>query len=255
MTVRLLAIVAAIGLIGACATASGCGGDSSSDGGSKASTSSNESSSESSKQTKAPPAAREPVPASLGAVESGAEDTIDFAAQGDRARVVATTRKLERVAAGRAARDLRKAGVPEEQLAALRARAQVVAAIAPRAKLIRVSLGANQVSALMPDLYARYTDPVPPAVLRLDYLDREAELRSLVGDQASVRVAVAALRATWASLRRELIDAGGRRVAAAFARHVAAMRRLARGSDAEALRAQAAIGLELVDRLEQVFRR
>jgi hypothetical protein len=203
--------------------------------------------------TRRPPARKGPVPSSLGTVESGAEDTIDFAHAGDRARVVETTRRLRRAARGRAARDLRAAGVPEAQIQALVMRARLLQGIAGRADLARVSLAANGVSALMPELYAHFRDPIPPDVLELDYLDREVQLRSIAGDEAAVPRAVKALAATWTGLRRRVITAGGRRVAARFSRHVAGMRRLARGSDRESLQDEAARGLELVDALERQF--
>ena len=194
------------------------------------------------------------VPASLGKVESGAEDTIDLAHNGDRAEVVSTTRALRRTAENAAATDLRKAGVDPQEISLLRQRARLLEALAPRGDLDRVSLAANQISALMPVFYARYQDPVPPDVLKLDYLDREAQLRSLVGDRASVRMAVAELSATWTSLRAQVLEAGGGRVARRFSRHVRSMRRLQDGADRE-LQKEAVTGLELVDELEQVFRR
>jgi hypothetical protein len=198
---------------------------------------------------------KQPVPRSLGQAESGAEDTIDFAQSGNRSRVVATARKLRRVAEGPAARDLRRAHVPEGPIAELRDRARLVQALAAGAALLRVSLAANQVSALMPQFYAHYADPVPPDVLKLDYLDREAELRSKARDRSTVGAAVDELSSTWAKLQPEVRSAGGDKVAAAFTRHVAAMRRLAKGADWRALQNEARTGLELVDRLEGVFRR
>jgi hypothetical protein len=194
------------------------------------------------------------VPASLGRVESGAEDTIDFAHAGNRARVVATARALLHAAEGPAAADLREVGVPADRIAELRSSARLLKSLAPRGAFARVSLAANRVSALMPELYARYRDPVPPDVLKLDYLDREAQLRSLAGDQASVPGVVIELSSTWTGLRPRVIDAGGRRVAARYARHVASMRRLARGQGG-ALQKEAGTGLELVDELEDQFRK
>jgi hypothetical protein len=244
-----LAVALAAGsIVGLAAAASGCG-DSNDTGASK---------------TEAKPSgrtettartARKRVPRSLGTVESAAEDAIDFAHAGDRPKVVRATRALRRAADGRAAADLRKAQVPEDRIAALRDRARLLATVAGSADLLRVSLGANQVSALMPEFYARYADPVPPDVLKLDYLDREAQLRSQAGDRAAVRAAVRDLSATWAGLRHEVIDAHGRKVAASYSRHVAAMRRLSRGSHGPALQREAVTGLELVDRLEGVFRK
>jgi hypothetical protein len=197
---------------------------------------------------------RQPVPASLAAVESSAEDTVDLARAGERGRVVATARRLRRVAGGAAAASLRTAGVAVSRIAELEQRARLVERLAPRAGLLRVSLAANQVSGLMPALYARYADPVPPEVLELDYLDREAQLRSLAGDRAAITAATAALAATWTGLGPSVVDAGGAEVAARYVRHVGAMRALSRGGDAHALQAEAVKGLALVDELEHVFR-
>jgi hypothetical protein len=168
--------------------------------------------------------------------------------------VVATARVLLRAAKGPATADLREAGVPDYRVAELRSRARLLESLAPRADFARVSLAANRISALMPEFYARYRDPVPPDVLKVDYLDREAQLRSLAGDQASVPGVVTELSSTWSGLRGRVIAAGGRRVAARYARHVAAMRRLARGPRG-ALQREAGTGLELVDELEHQFRK
>jgi hypothetical protein len=220
-------------IVGLVATASGCGD------------------SEESKTSEE--ATEQPVPQSLGEVESGAEDIVDFARAAERSKVVATARELQRVAEGEASSALRKAGTPQARIASLQDRAKRLYELAPRAGFLRVSLAANQVSALMPALYARYSDPVPPQVLKLDYLDREAQLRSLARDRPAVLTAVSGLTSTWEKLRPEVIEAGGDQAAAAFARHVGAMRRLAARSD-QALRREAVRGLELVDVLEGVFR-
>jgi hypothetical protein len=200
-------------------------------------------------------ATKQPVPASLGDVESSAEDIVDFARQEERAKVVAAARELRRAAEGSAAAALTKGGAAPSRIAELQQRARLVETLAPRAALLRVALAANQVSGLMPELYARYSDRVPPAVLKLDYLDREAQLRSLAGDRAAVTAAASALSSTWRGLRPAVLDAGGDAVATRYARHVSAMGRLARDSGERALQREAVHGLALVDELEQAFRR
>jgi hypothetical protein len=194
------------------------------------------------------------VPSSLDAVESGAEDTIDFARQGSRSKVEGAVRKLRR-ALGPASTDLDEAGVEADRIAALKARIDLLQSLGPRADFDRVSLAANQISALMPEFFGLYDVPVPPDVLELDYLDREAQLRSVVGDADSVKRAVRELSSTWAGLRRRTIDAGGRPIAARFTRHVALMRRKAHDPESRALQKEAAAGLELVDELERQFRK
>jgi hypothetical protein len=118
--------------------------------------------------------------------------------------------------------------------------------------LVRVALAANAVSGLMPQLYAHFHDRVPPSVLMLDYLDREAQLRSLVLERAQVNVAVKRLASTWPPLRPKVVAAGGAAAAAAYDKHVAAMKRLVRGS-LTAVRKEAVHGLVLVDALEHAF--
>ena len=194
------------------------------------------------------------VPASLGTLESGAEDAVDQAHARDRAAVVRTARKVLQAARGRAGADLREAGVAPVEITALQDRARLLDGIAARASFARVALAANSISGLMPALYARFEDPVPPDVLKLDYLDREAQLRSQAGDRASVPPIVKGLAATWAKLRPDVIDAGGEAVAARYADHVRAMRRLARAAG-RPLEREASNGLELVDELESQFRK
>ena len=197
----------------------------------------------------------QPVPSSLGEVESSAEDIVDFARSEERSKVVAAGRELRQMAEGEAAAALREAGVAEARITSLRNRAKRVDELARDGAFLDISLAANQVSALMPELYSQYSDPVPPDVLKLDYLDREAQLRSLAGERGEVIEAVAGLLSTWATLRPHVIDAGGDSAAADFSRHVAAMRRLVRTSDQRGVQREAVRGLELVDVLEGVFRR
>jgi len=195
-----------------------------------------------------------PVPPSLKTVESSAEDIVDFALSKDRGGVSATAASLKAAANGPAAAALTRSGVPSAELAQLKARANRVAQLAGSGSFIAIALAANAVSELMADLYGRFQDRVPARILRLDYLDREAQLRSLARQKEKVAVAMRQLGPTWVRLRPKVIAAGGARQAAAYDRHVAAMKRLVRGAGKN-VQAEAVHGLELVDQLEQVFTR
>jgi hypothetical protein len=199
--------------------------------------------------TGAGPAA--PVPAYLKALESSAEDLVDAALARDRPEVTATAQRL-RGQAGSAATSLARAGVPRATIVRVEERAKAVARVAPRGSFVGVALAANAVSGVMPELYARFRDRVPPSVLTLDYLDREAQLRALTGDRNRVADAVAGLASTWARLRQKVIAAGGATPAAAYSRHVAAMKRLLHGR-LKNVGNEAVRGLALVDELETVF--
>jgi hypothetical protein len=200
------------------------------------------------------PGARPPVPARLTALESHAEDLVDVALAHDRVRTVATARALAASAGGATVSTLRAAGAPAAEIAALRARVATASRLSRAGPYVSLALASNEVSGVVAGLYARFSDPVPVAVRRLDYLDREAQLRSLAGQRDAVPALVARLAATWAPLRPSVVAHGGLAVAASYAAHVAAMRRL-QSAPGGALRREAENGLNLVDELEGVFTR
>ena len=191
-------------------------------------------------------------PPVLTTVESSAEDIVDYALAGDRARVVAEASKLRTEANGEAERVLIRSGVESSEVALLGKRSNRVATLAHSGSFVAIALSANAVSQLMPALYQHFRDPVPSTILKLDWLDREAQLRSLAREPSKVSSAVAELGRTWPLVRGKVIAAGGASEAAAYDRHVAAMRRLDPRAGKK-LQAEASRGLELVDDLEQVF--
>jgi hypothetical protein len=204
--------------------------------------------------TAAVQAAKRPsVPAGLTAVESAAEDLVDLAFAKNRSAMAAKGDELVAAATGPAATALAKAGASPRAIATLTKRAKNAAALVRRAPYLRVAIAANEVSALMPAFYARFDDPVPPEVLTLDFLDRDAQLSSLAGDEARVTSAVDRLARTWAGLRGKVVAARGAAIARQFTTHVSAMKRLAAGRDRAALQREAVNGLELVDEIERVF--
>lgn len=191
------------------------------------------------------------VPASVKRAETAAEDVTGYLEKGMPAKSRAEAQLLRQLAHGRAAADMRTGGVPSSTIKAFQQRADRVAKLsAGNAPQLRVSLAANHVSQLMPAVYGRYTDPVPPAVLRLDYLDREIQLRSQAGQLDRQRAATAALAHTWKQVRPQLIAAGGSKVAIAYDSHVKALRA---GGQPASIQQQALKGLDIVDQMENVF--
>jgi hypothetical protein len=195
------------------------------------------------------------LPSAISQLESSAEDLVDFARARNRAKVVKGAGKLRDLAQGGAERALTRDKAAEGLIEALKGQAQATAQLAPSAAFLQVALAANQVSSFMPVAYSYYTYPVPPAVLKLDYLDREAQLRSIANDPALTQRAVNQLSTTWNKLRSEVVKAGGGKEAARYSAHVAAIRRLGESFDRPAIRKEAGRGLQLVDELEDVFRR
>jgi hypothetical protein len=186
------------------------------------------------------------VPGTLVATESDAEDIIAFALSRDRAGVVESTASL-----GKAAGALARSGVPTAEVAELRRRTTRLARLASSGSFVDIALAANSVSQLMPGMYARFQNRLQAGILRLDYLDREAQFRSLAGQPDAVAGAVNDLSHTWARLRPGVVAAGGPEEASAYQKHAATMQRLAPAAARE-IQEEARRGLELVDRLERV---
>lgn len=197
--------------------------------------------------------AKSTIPASLRAVESGAEDTIDLVLGGDRGKAIEAAKSLDEAAHGQAASDLAEAGIPAAEIDQLRERSADLAAIAADGKPVDVALAANRVLALVPGFFAAYRDPVPADVLRLDYLDFEIKLEALAGDRKKAAVAVSSLAKTWTGLESEVVAAGGDSEAKSFSAHVDSVESLvASGTDQE-IADEAQHGLDLVDELEGVY--
>jgi hypothetical protein len=176
---------------------------------------------------------------------------IGFLEKGQPARSHQAARLLRALAHGRAAAQLRRAGVPAWQIKAFQRRADRVTRLsAAGAPALAVSLAANRVSELMPAFYARYHDPVPAPVLKLDYLDRAVQLYSQAGQSSRAHQAVRDLGSTWTTLRPRVIRAGGATVARAYDRHLTT---LERGGTAASIQTEALHGLDVVDQIETVF--
>lgn len=196
-------------------------------------------------------ASKSTVPKALTRAETAAEDVIGFLEKGQPAKSKAEARILRDLAHGRAAAELRRAGVSQGQIGAFQQRADRTARLSlGGAQALQVSQAANSVSQLMPAFYGRYQDPVPATVLKLDYLDRQVQLDSQAAHKGRLRATVRRLDSTWQQLRPQLVKAGGTKVAAQYDRHVIALKR---GGTATAIQKQAVHGLDLVDKMEGVF--
>jgi hypothetical protein len=191
------------------------------------------------------------LPAGIQRAETAAEDVIKYLEEGKTAKAQAEAATLKGLAHGAAAAELKRVGVPQPKIGAFQQRADLLQQLSTRgAPKLRTSLAANHVSQLMPGFYARYRDPVPPAVLRLDYLDRQIQLRSKVGHAGQVRRLVKSEGTTWAKLRPQLVAAGGMQVASQYDAHLQALKQ---DKSPAAVQKQALKGLDLVDLMEKAF--
>ena len=191
------------------------------------------------------------VPASVTRAETAAEDVIGFLEKGQVAKSRSEARLLKQLVNGPAAADLRLAGVTSAQIRELQRRGDRVAQLSlSAATRLKISLAANNVSQLMPALYARFQDPVPASVLRLDYLDRQVQLASMAGNRSGVRAGVSSLATTWKQLRPAVVAVGAAPVAKQYDAHIKSLRT---ATSPRVIQKQAVHGLDIVDQIEKAF--
>ena len=172
----------------------------------------------------------------------------------DRARVIAMAGTLSSSAGSAARKALRSAGATPADVAALRARAAVVARLSHTGPFTSIALAANAVSArgrraLCALLRSRARGRAPARLPRprgAAALARGPGQGRAGGRRPPGRDLEAAAAA--------VVGHGGGTVAAAYGRHVAAMHRLAQAPGG-AFRSEAVNGLNIVDELESVFLR
>jgi hypothetical protein len=191
------------------------------------------------------------VPGTLKRAGTAAEEVIAHLERGSPGRSQTEARLLKLLAHGQVADDLAGAGAPRSMIREFQQRADRVAQLsATGAPNLRVSLAASHASQLIPGFYSLYRHPVPAAVLRLDQLGRQIQLRSLAGETAQVRRLVKAQDATWTKLRPQVIAAGATLLVRRYDAHVRELEQDGRQGDTAQ---HAREGLELVAQMEKAF--
>jgi hypothetical protein len=112
---------------------------------------------------------------------------------------------------------------------------------------------ANAVSGPMDELFALYDDPVPASILALDYGGREVSIDAMEEGMGDAMEDIGELETVWASVKADVLDAGGDAEAADYDSSLATQRDLAEQGDAAGLLSESNNGLEIVDALEGVF--
>jgi hypothetical protein len=142
-------------------------------------------------------------------------------------------------------------GVAARDVAALRVRTEALAGLAARrAPPLALALAANRVRDLATEQAARGGDPALTALLRLGYLEREVELRSLAGQRVAAKAAAAAAASTWNLTRAAVAAVAGDRIADRFDRHVG---RLEGHQGPAHLQDEARHGIELLVAIQRPF--
>ncbi len=191
------------------------------------------------------------IPRRLDRIESLAEDAYDAALAGKQAAVRNKAEALARLWAAYRPHALAPAPVLEATADAV---ARLTHAATQGASRLALARAANAVSAHIADLYAPYHPAIPAPVETLDYLGREVALDAMAHDLAGASAHLKTLRATWAPLRVRVVARHGKGTAKAFDRALEAMSAALTAKDPGRLLRAANHTLEVVDRVERVFR-
>jgi hypothetical protein len=197
-------------------------------------------------------AAARPLPGPLQTIEAQAEDIIDIVGGGDWASVqadVAAVAAAWKVYQAQAAAD----GAPQviqDALAGELSRLQQRSSANDAPGTLQA---ANDVSAVLMDLYTVYSPAVPADVGRLDVFERQVLLDAGADDLRAAANSLARVDTIWARVKPLALENKGADVAARFDASLAEQRAAWESKDGAAIAAAANKGLELVDALESLF--
>ena len=195
------------------------------------------------------------IPTPLAEIEGTAEHAYDQALASDYAGLSADASTLDSAWAGFRARAAADGGPTEVLVLMDEAIAGLASAAAdqPNHTDLELARAANAISGPMDELFALYDDPVPAAVLALDYGGREVSIDALEDGLGDALADIGELESTWAGVKQQVLDTGADGEAASYDTSLATQADLATAGDAAGLLAESNHGLELVDAMEAVF--
>lgn len=112
---------------------------------------------------------------------------------------------------------------------------------------------ANDVSAVVVELFDLYHPAIPADIGRLDVLERQLILDVAANDYTKAQATFANTQAVWASVKPSVLDHQGDDASQQFAESLQIQAQALQAEDAAALTAEAKNGLELVDVLERLY--
>ncbi len=192
------------------------------------------------------------APASLNTLEADAEDIMDFAAQDSWERIQKDTTHM-RAAWQMYLPQAEQAGVSKQNQTAMTEALERLAA-AVKAKEARATLqAANDVSAVVVELFALYNPQIPADIGRLDVLERQVILDVAAGDWAKAEQTLTETIKIWLRVKPSALEQKGDEAVADYDASLSAQTDGLKAKNVKKLTTEATNGLEIVDALEQVY--
>ncbi len=193
------------------------------------------------------------VPADLQTIEAAAEDIIDFAPSGNWDKIATDVTSSSAAWAAyqpHAADDGASQTQQDEFVSALSHLQAASESKDPTATM----QAANDLSAVVVELFALYNPKIPADIGRLDVLERQVILDVARNDLASAVNSLAKTKAAWKNVQPSVVAQNGQGVADQFENSLATQETALNAGDTAGLTKEARDALEVVDAMEQLYR-
>lgn len=192
------------------------------------------------------------VPDSLQTIEGAAEDIIDFASSGNWEKINADVASIAD-AWQTYQQQARKDGAPQstqDTLTAAIAELQVASATKDAAATMQ---SANDLSAVVVELFDIYNPKIPADIGRLDVWERQIVLDITADNYDAATISLSKVKTVWENVKSSVLEQNGKDVAALFEASIATQENTLKAKNSAALINEAKNGLEIVDALEQLY--
>lgn len=196
--------------------------------------------------------AKLPLPKALTAIEGEAEDIIDSVPGGNWKKISGVVAEV----AGHWAKYQQQAtkdGLPAAQQEAFAGALTKLQASATAKHPANTMQAANDLSAVVMDLFDAYECRVPTDIGRLDVLERQVVLDVAAKNFVAVEASLNKTQILWTQVKPAVLAHKGAKVAARFEANLAAQTKALAAKNSAQLTAAAKQGLETVDDLEKLF--
>lgn len=192
------------------------------------------------------------APDELQTLEADAEDIIDIAPTGRWERITKDSTKMA-TAWQTYLPTANAAGATPAMQEAMTGALDHLQRAAESQDAVATMQAANDVSAVVVELFDLYHPAIPADIGRLDVLERQLILDVATNDYTKAQATFAKTEAVWANVKPSVLDHQGDVASQQFAESLQIQAQALQAKDAAALTAEAKNGLELVDVLERLY--
>ena len=192
------------------------------------------------------------VPDALQTIEAAAEDIIDFAPSGNWDKISGDVTDIENAWNSYQPQASKDGASQENQDAMTSALSELQAAVS--AKDPKETMQAsNNVSAAIVELFALYHPKVPADIGRLDVLERQVILDVAAKNYTAATASLVRIKSVWKEVKSSVLEHTGKNVVTEYEASLSTQESALNGKNDSGLTSEANNGLEIVDKMEQLY--